>query len=288
MRFAVRTLTVVLSHLDAEQVDDRMRLLREVCGEARFVVGYGGPRSGFDLIDWGEKFFVDDPTLRGPEQHLQSWTQIFETAWQKYFVGDADIDSLYLIEYDHLILDPTFEPRLRELALDTGADLLGKSCVDLTATNAAHYVRFRRDRRLLTHLARLSVREDRERMFGCLGTGMWLSRRVLEAYVNVGTHPPCYCEIYVPTLLHHLGFRVVDVDAHSDLYRNVRWLPQFSVRDVLDLTRAGTVFVHPAKDRHVIAALREVVPATAGASSTGRWLHQPPEEEVLGRVARNR
>ena len=30
-----------------------------------------------------------------------------------------------------------------------------------------------------------------------------------------GGHPPCYCETYVPTLLHHLGFRVVDIDAHS-------------------------------------------------------------------------
>ena len=288
MRSTVKTLTVVLSHLDAQHVDDRMRLLREVCRDARFVVGYGGPRSEFDRIEWDEKFFVDDPTLRGPEQHLQSWTQIFETAWQEYLVGDADVDSLYLIEYDHLILDGTFEPRLRELALDTGADLLGKNCVDLTATNAAHYVRFRRDRRLLTHLAQLSVREDRERIFGCLGNGMWLSRRALEAYVNVGTHPPCYCEIYVPTLLHHLGFRVVDVDAHSDLYRNVRWLPQFSVPEVLDLTRAGTVFVHPAKDQQVIASLREVVLATAGASSRVGGLHQPPDEEVLGRVVRNR
>lgn len=257
------TLTIVLSHLDAEQVDDRMRLLREVSGDARFVVGYGGPRSEFDRIEWGEKFFVDDPTLRGPEQHLQSWTQIFETAWYEYFVGDAELDSLYLIEYDHLILDGTFEARLRELALDTGADLLGKTCVDLTATNVAHYARFRRDRRLLAHLERISVREDCERMFGSLGDGMWLARRALEAYVNVGEHPPCYCEIYVPTLLHHLGFRVVDVDTHSDLYRKVRWLPEFTASEVLELARAGAVFVHPAKGQRAIAPLRQLVLARA-------------------------
>ena len=62
---------------------------------------------------------------------------------------------------------------------------------------------------------------------------MWISRRALRAYVDVDEHPPCYCEIYVPTLLHHLGFRVVDVDAHSDLYRDVRWLPPFDADQVM-------------------------------------------------------
>jgi hypothetical protein len=96
---------------------------------------------------------------------------------------------------------------------------------------------------------------------------MWLSRRALEAYVNVDKHPPCYCEIYVPTLLHHLGFRVVDVDAHSDLYRNVRWLPERSVAEVLELARAGAVFVHPAKDQRVNAPLRQLILARADAVS---------------------
>ena len=262
------TLTVVLTHLSADQVDERMHLLLAVSGEARFVVGYGGPRSEFDAIAWGEKVFVDDPTLRGPKEHLQSLTQIFEAAWHGYFVDDAELDSLYLIEYDHLILDATFEGRMRRLALDTRADLLGKTCVDRTATNAEHYVRFRRNPGLLAHLKKLTVREDPARMFGCLGDGVWLSRRALEAYVNVGTHPPCYCEIYVPTLLHHLGLRVVDVDAHSDLYRSVRWLPEYSVPEVLELAGAGAVFVHPVKDQSVNAPLREllIAEATAGTS----------------------
>ena len=252
------TLTVLLTHLDAEQVDERMRLLRALSEEAHFVVCYGGARSEFDRIDWPERFFVDDPSLRVPGQHLQSWTQIFETAWHDYFVGDAELDSLYLIEYDHVILDAMFEHRLRELALASGAEFLGKTCVDHTATNSAHYVRFRRDPRLLNHLKNLTVREDHERLFGCLGDGMWLSRSALEAYVHVDDHPPCYCEIYVPTLLHHLGFRVVDVDAHSDLYHHVRWLPEFTVDEVVELARAGVVFVHPVKDHRVDAALRDV------------------------------
>ncbi len=56
------------------------------------------------------------------------------------------------------------------------------------------------------------MRKDLTRLYGCLGDGMWLSREALNAYVGVGEHPPCYNETYAPTLLHHLGFRVVDVD----------------------------------------------------------------------------
>lgn len=253
------TLTVVLTHQDAEQTDERMWLLRAVAPEGRFVVAHGGARSAFDRIAWAEKFFVDDPTLRGPAQHLQSLDQVFETAWREHVAGDPGIDALYVIEYDHLILAPTFEQRLRDLALQTGAGMLGKTCIDATATNLPHYVRFRRDPRLLAHLQHVSVREDRERLFACLGDGIWLSRRALEAYVDVAAHPPCYCEIYVPTLVHHLGFRVVDVDAHSDLYHDVRWQPERSAAEVLELARGEAVFVHPAKEQAVIRPLRELV-----------------------------
>jgi hypothetical protein len=262
----VSTLTVVLSHVDAEHADELMGLFGAVAPDARFVLCHGGARSAFERIKWAERFFVEDPTLRGPAQHLQSLNQVFEIAWREYFASDTDLDALYLIEYDHLILDGTFEERLRELARDTHADLLGKTCIDATATNLAHYVRFRRDGRLLAHLAGLSVRDDRERLFSCLGDGIWLSRRALEAYVNVCAHPPCYCEIYVPTLVHHLGFRVIDVDAHSDLYRDVAWQPERSVPEVLELAREGSVFVHPAKRRELIAPLRELVLRRRSAS----------------------
>jgi hypothetical protein len=253
----VRTLTVVLTHVGAEHTDELMSLLQAVAPDARFVVAHGGTRRAFDQITWEEKLFVDDPTLRGPPQHLQSLTQVLETAWRAYFDSDAALDSLYLIEYDHLILDGGFEARLRTLAQATQADLLGKACIDATGTNLAHYVRFRRDDRLLAHLAAVSVREDRQRLFSCLGDGIWLSRRALAAYVDVGEHPPCYCEIYVPTLIHHLGLRVVDVDAHGDLYRDVRWTPEFSASEVLDRASAGAVFVHPVKQQAVITPLRE-------------------------------
>ena len=251
------TLHAVISHLGAEEVQESVGLLRSVSPDARVVLCHTGAREQFDRIALDDKLHVDDPTLRGRARHLQSWTQTFERVWEEYFQNDDSLDSLYLLEYDHLVLDPNFEARLRELAAATRADFLGKNCVDRTATNWEHYVRFRHDAALLEHLRRLSVREDPERLFGCLGDGMWLSRDALRAYVAVERHPPCYCETYVPTLLHHLGFRVVDVDAHSDLYRHVRWMPEFSAEEALRRAGEGAVFVHPVKDLAVPRTLRE-------------------------------
>jgi hypothetical protein len=252
-------LTAVLAHLPAEEVHERMELLSAVAADARFVVCYGGQWGEFGQIELADKLYVDDPTLRGPEQHLQSLTRTFEALWRTYFEADESIDSLYLIEYDHLVLDREFEARLHDLAAMTAADLLGKNCVDRTATNDEHYIRFRRDPRLLKHLRRLSVREDPDRLFGCLGDGMWMSRRALQAYVDTGQHPPCYCETYVPTLLHHLGLRVVDVDAHSTLYRHVRWIPPFDSAEVVTRFREGAAFMHPVKDRGAVRAVHDAV-----------------------------
>jgi len=262
------TVTALLTHLDAARVHETVALLRLAIPDAQVVICHGGRRDEFERIEIEPKLFIDDPTLRGPERHLQSWTQIFEKAYYAHVEPDPDVDSLYLCEFDHLILDPEFEVRLRDLAAATGADFLGKNCVDRTATNWEHYVRFRHDARLSAHLRSLSVRADSARLYGCLGNGMWLSRRALEAYVGVHRHPPCYCETYVPTVLHHLGFNVVDVDAHSDLYRYVRWIPSFSREDALAAARAGAAFVHPVKDPEVVRAVAEWAagrtPATRG------------------------
>lgn len=251
--------TAVITHLGATQVHEGAALLRAVAPDARFVICYSGERAEFDRLEVEDKVFIDDPTLKSHGPHLQSLTQVFNAMWSTHFVDDEGADSLYVIEYDHLVLDGTFEERLRELAAETRADLLGKQCIDCSATNHEHYIRFRRDLRLLVHLRRLSVREDPTRIFSCLGDGVWLTRQALGAYVAAGPHPPCYVEIYVPTLLHHLGFHVVNVDAHSDLYRHVRWLPPIELDEALQRYREGAVFLHPVKDHGAVGALTDAI-----------------------------
>jgi hypothetical protein len=59
--------------------------------------------------------------------------------------------------------------------------------------------------------------------------------------------PHAYLELFVPTVVHHLGFEVADVDRLGDLYATVRWRPEFEVDEAIAAKRAGRAFVHPFK-----------------------------------------
>jgi hypothetical protein len=45
------------------------------------------------------------------------------------------------------------------------------------------------------------------------------------------------------------------VDAVSDLYMNVRWVPDHEVADVLAARRAGRTFIHPFKQVDALHAI---------------------------------
>lgn len=244
----VSTLSVVLIHLGAAEVDEHLSLLRAIAPSSRFVVCYGGPAREFDRIGESEKAFVADPSWRGPPRSFQSYSEILATVHDRWLTTDASLDACFLFEFDHLILRPEFDTALEQLAAGTGADLLAKNCVAVNGTNWHHYTRFRRDEALLAQLRALSVRDDPARMFGMVASGIWLSRAAVEAFVSVPSHPHCYGELYVPTLLYHLGCRVVNIDAVSRLYQDVRWDPPFEAAELARRQQLGATFVHPVKD----------------------------------------
>jgi hypothetical protein len=257
------TLVAVLTHLDAAAVDEQVRVLRAIVPGARVAVCHAGPRAAFDALAYPDKAWVNDPSLQGAAQSFQSYHVTLTTIWDEWFRHDAELSAVHLIEYDHLVLRGDYVEALDAVAERTGADVLGKDAFRRSATNWAHYCRFRRDEPLLAHLRRLSVREEPETLFGILGNGIRLSRAAVADYVAIAEHPPCYGELYVPTLLHHLGHRVVDLDAHSDLFAHVRWGPPFAPAEVTALAAGGARCVHPVKDMVTwTAAARAAVAGT--------------------------
>jgi hypothetical protein len=233
-------LNAVITHLPAEEVDRDMRSLREVAPGSRFIACYTGSAAEFDGLE--DAVLVEDGSLGGAAQSYQAYHSVLAALVEHSF------DALYLFEYDHLILDPLFEEALIRLAERTRADFMGKNCVQRNGTNWSHYTRFRRDPELLEHLRAISTRDDPTVMFGTLGDGMWFTRAAIESYLSLQSHPPCYGELYVPTVLHHLGHRLVDIDGAGDLYRHVRWQPEFSGGEIEALRRSGAIFAHPVKD----------------------------------------
>lgn len=241
-----RVLTAVLTHLDGALADKQLAYLRSLAPESRFVACHGGARADFDRMTTKDAIFVDDPSLRGPhfEKSINDTLAAIHDRWVR---DDASVDFVYLIEYDHLILAEGFEARLTALAERTGAGLAGKWASVRNGSNWPHHLRLRDDERLNRFIAEISQRDDPGQRFGCLGTGILIRRDALEAFCSLSDAPPYYIELFLPTVIHHLGFEVVDVDAVADLYMSIRWLPEFDVEEAIAEKRAGGTFVHPFK-----------------------------------------
>jgi hypothetical protein len=251
----VALLTAVLTHLPAELVQKQLDHLRGVAPGSRFVACHGGPREDFDGLEPADAVWIEDPSLRGPHfrKSLNDTLSALHDTWVR---GDDSVDFVFAVEYDHMILRGDFEGALTELAAKTGAGLLGKAASTRNDTNWPHYLQARRDERLNSYIAGVSVRDDPSVRYGCVGTGLLLRRDAFDAFCALPSPPPAYVELFVPTMVHHLGYDVVDVDAVSDLYADVRWLPEFDLDEVRAAKRRGRSFAHPFKRIEEIDGIR--------------------------------
>ena len=247
-------LTAIITHLDAGAVRRQLDYLRALAPGARFVVCHGGSAADFAELGGEDAIFIDDPSLRGPNRQ-QSYHAILRAVYEQRVAADTDVVLVYFIEYDHVILASDFERRLGALAESSPAGLFAKWASRRNDTNWPHFTRYKDDERVNRYFAELSCRDDHGTRWGCLGTGTLFRRDALAAVAAVPQPPHVYLEMFTPTLVYHLGFDVVDVDAVSDMYRAVRWKPVYGVGEALAEKRAGRTFVHPFKDVDSLGAL---------------------------------
>jgi hypothetical protein len=242
----VTLLTAVLTHLGAPAVREQLAYLRALSPENSFVACHGGTRANFGDLDEDDALFIEDPSLRGPHFE-QSINRTLSTLYAARVRDDPAVEYVYLIEFDYLILRADFADVLMSLSRRHDAALVGKYVGGRNDTNWPHYLATRDDDELNGFVAAISRRDDPATRFGCLGTGILLRRDALEAFCSLPSLPDRYRELLLPTIVHHLGFNMLDVDAVSDLYMPVRWLPEFTVAEAVTARRSGARFVHPFK-----------------------------------------
>jgi hypothetical protein len=78
--------------------------------------------------------------------------------------------------------------------------------------------------------------------------GFTISKDALRAAVSLFDLPRIYHEVLFPTLVHHLGFKISDVGRQSDMFRYVRWGPQWTEEQIRQLISASASCAHPFKD----------------------------------------
>ena len=244
-------LYLVLTHRPPDEVALHLAALERALPGRRFAVCYGGAEADFERLDVPAKAFVADPSLRGPIGE-QSYVDLLSTAYASFVAPDPAVEFVHLIEHDHAIVDERYERELLRVLDATGADFLGGICVDRTYTNWWHTVTLLDDAEWWDFLREISVRDkDELRVFGGIADAVTIRHAALEAFATLPRHLHRYCEVYVPTVLHHLGFTLGDASAISTVFDLIRWTPPFEEEEIAALP-ADVLAIHPVKDYRLL------------------------------------
>ena len=209
------------------------------------LIAYGGTRSEFDQIEHEQKFFVDDPRLRtrDHQREMQSYTQLFQAAVESLHIRGDEFQFVHFAEYDHLPLVSDLNERQIERLKAEDADLLGFHLHRVDDTSYPHFLYHIADSRFMPYWAKITRRSEPEVILSMFGSGSFWNREAFCAVCAVEEPFPIYMEIYLPTLAHHLGFRVRDFGEQN---RFVCALEN-GICDIDEARRQGAWTLHPAK-----------------------------------------
>lgn len=232
----------VLSHGSPKSTDAQMQFLHKLCPDVLHIAAYGGSSAGFDDLAWWPRIFVREPTFHAPGGNMECHGYLRQVR-RAAFRRDRS-ESVYFTEYDHAVLTPNYA-KIVEFKL-RGCDFVGKITCATCDSEWMHSQRWYEDTALLDFLKGVSVRPpEKNYLRGCLGNGYAMTWEVLDTFCSIN-HYPAFYEVYVPTVIHHLGFSLGDFGA---AYKYVSCTPHRGTEFVLAALAEGAPFVHPYKER---------------------------------------
>jgi hypothetical protein len=269
-------LYVLLTHRPAPEVAAYLEDLERVLPGSDCVVCYGGTREDFEgFAGWPNALFVDDPALR--RRAGQSYTKVLGLVHERLVAPNPAYTCVHLMEYDHVVLSPRYEAELLEIMSGERVGLLAQSCADHSMVNWCHGIDLLDDHELEGRLREISVRDqDVLSVWGGLGNGMTIGREALEEFCRRAGDLSRYMEAYVPTVIYHLGHRVVGAPESATLFDHVRFGPPYGREEATRLAGNGAVALHPVKERTVQQEVVAIADANRSGSGTVAGLRVSP------------
>jgi hypothetical protein len=239
-----RVLNVVLTHLDGERLVRTKERWRNVCKEEDLWIAFGGKRRNYDRIGMERSVFIGDASLRREDnqREKQSYTGIFQA--MAPVIQRERPDYVYLCEYDHVPLRSDLNALQVAEMKSEGADVMGHWLYRVDGTSHYHMLYHQSDPDFLRFWESVSRRQEKGVILSMFGSGSFWRR---EAFLRVAEEEekiPCYLELYLPTLAHHLGFRVRCWDETRHMISNLP-NPGWTIGEAL---RRGAWTIHPVKD----------------------------------------
>lgn len=239
-----RVLTLVITHRGGEEFAGLLDWWKRFCPEEDLWFVFGGSRADFEAIAYPRKVFVEDPGLRtrDHQREKQSYAGILRATAP--VVRREAPEYVYLCEYDHLPVRIDFMERQLEEMRDEGADVMAHYLERIDRTGSPFWLFHDADPGFASFWKGVSVRPDPSAVLWMFGSGsLWTS----AAYLAVAARDPgiaCYFEVCLPTLAHHLGFRVRRWREDRHLVTNLA----SSDVTVGKASGAGAWTVHPVKN----------------------------------------
>ena len=125
------------------------------------------------------------------------------------------------------------------------ADALMFELARVDRTNQPHYLYHAALPGFADFWRGLSVRDDKAAVLSMFGSGSFWTRAAFDAVAAVEEPFPIYLEIWLPTVAHHLGYRLRDWREQGRFISS-----QGDFSDRLDeARRAGSWTIHPVKGK---------------------------------------
>ncbi|MEY2545181.1 MAG: hypothetical protein QOG48_298 [Verrucomicrobiota bacterium] len=207
-------LNLILAHQSAPTVTKMIDYWSKCVPRDNILIAYGGNKSEFDAIDYAQKFFVDDARLRTSDhqREFQSYTGLLRATAAWIDNQSRRFDFVHFAEYDHLPLVNDLNPRQIASLTAERADLLGYSLARVDETNHPHFLYHSANPEFAAFWRRITCRADANVVLSIFGSGSFWTREAFCAVAAIDEPFPIYTELYLPTLAHHVGFRVRSFD----------------------------------------------------------------------------
>ena len=238
-----RTLNVILTHQPPACVERMLAWWAQCAPPENVLLAFGGTEENFRAVNHAQKFFAADPRLRTKDhqREMQSYTAIFReaSAWMR----GRDFTHVHFCEYDHVPLASDLNARQIARLASENADVIGCRALRADGTNHPHYLYQAGNGAFREFWKRVTRRADPAVVLSMFVTGSVWTRQAFDAVAAVAEPFPMYLEIFLPTLAHHLGFRIrglADQDQYVDNLRDM------SGR-IAEARAAGAWALHPVK-----------------------------------------
>lgn len=239
-----KVLTLLLSHQEPAALQAVLDLWEPVTRSGELLLAYGGTAEHFARIAHEAKIFVPDPRLRtrDHQRECQSYTSVMQQAGE-WTAGRPEFSYIHFVEFDQVPLVADLNARMVAEIEKEDADLLAHHLRRIDDTSHPHYLYHARNPKFHEWIKSVSLRQNKTLVLSMMGTGSFWKRDCFMAVAPLHEPAPIYFELYLPTLAHHLGFRVRPWLHQSAFISNMPY-PDLNLEHARS---SGAWTVHPVK-----------------------------------------